>query len=42
MVDRNSAEPCALREPIRKGILSAQYLKGVTDPQWKNESGFED
>ena len=24
-----------------KGILSAQYLKDVTDPQWKNEPGFK-
>jgi len=25
-----------------KGILSAQYLKDVTDPQWKNDQGFKD
>jgi hypothetical protein len=42
MVDRNSAEPCALRDPIRQDILSAQYPKDVTDRQWNNESGFED
>ena len=24
-----------------KGILSAQYLKDVTDPQWKNDPGFK-
>jgi branched-chain amino acid transport system substrate-binding protein len=25
-----------------KGILSAQYLKDVTDPQWKNDPGYRD
>jgi len=25
-----------------RGILSAQYLKDVTDPQWKNDQGFKD
>jgi len=24
-----------------KGILSAQYLKDVTDPQWRNDPGFK-
>jgi len=24
-----------------KGIMSAQYLKDVTDPQWKNDPGFK-
>ena len=25
-----------------RGTLSAQYLKDVTDPQWKNDQGFKD